>query len=136
MDILVYDYIIEGLSAYNDSWDENYGNVITNYPTIETTYPYTVVEEIRNVVTPKYKSRYDKVSSVSYRVDIYAKTKGNIDKQKIAREISQKIDKFFTEYVGLMQTSWNVSELENDSSIYHIIVVYGGHLHENRRKII
>lgn len=136
MDILVYDYIIDGLRAYNDSIDENYGNVIVQYPTIKTTYPYTIVSEIRNVTQQRFKSNFDKVTSVSYRVDIYAKTKGKIDKQKIAREIAQKLDKFFTSYLGLTQYSWNVNDLENDSSIYQITIVYNGNLHENRRKLI
>lgn len=136
MDIIVYDKILEGLKAYNDSVDENYGNVVLPYPSVEPTYPYTVVEEIRNVVNPKYKSRYDKVANLGYRVDIYSKTKGKVNKQTIARSIAQQVDKFFSSYVGLTQSSWNVSELENDSSIYHIIISYAGNLHENRRKIL
>lgn len=136
MDIVVYDEILEGLKTYNDSVDENYGNVVLPYPAIKPTYPYTVVDEIRNIVNPKFKSSFDKVASLGYRIDIYSKTKGNIDKQTIARNIAKQVDKFFTSYVGLTQNSWNVSELENDSSIYHIIVSYSGNLHENRRKIL
>lgn len=136
MDILFYDKVLEGLKAYNDSVDENYGNVVLSYPSVEPTYPYTVVEEIRNVVNPKFKSCYDKVANLGYKVDIYAKTKGKISKQTIARNIAKQVDKFFTNYVGLTQNSWNISELENDSSIYHIIISYTCNLHENRRKIL
>lgn len=136
MDIIVYENILNSLKAYNNELPENYGNVVVAYPTIQTTFPYTVFDEIRNVVNPRFKSCYDKVSSLGYRVDIYAKTKGNINKQTIARKLAQDIDKFLTNCVGLTQVSWNNNELVNDASIYHIILTYSANLHENRRNII
>lgn len=136
MDIVLYEQILKGLKDYNDSVGENFGNVVLAYPTVEPTYPYTVVEEIRNVTNPKFKSFRDKVANMGYRVDIYSKTKGLVSKQTIARTIAKQVDEFFTSYVGLTQNSWNISELENDSSLYHIVVTYTGSLHENRRKIL
>ena len=135
MDILAYDEVLQGLKAYNDSIEENYGNVVVPYPTSDTTFPHTVLDEIRNVAIPSYKSSFDRVSSVGYRADIYAKTKGKINKQIIARTIAQFVDKFLSSR-GLTRISFNISELENDSSIYHIIMTYSGNLHENRRKFI
>ena len=75
------------------------------------------------------------VSSVGYRVDIYAKTKGNVDKQSIARKCAKMADEYLTG-IGLTRISYNTSEIENDGSIYHIIVTYSGNLHENRRRFI
>ena len=67
--------------------------------------------------------------------DIYAKTKGSVSKQIIARKIAQEVDNYLTN-VGLTRASFNVSDLENDSSIYHIIMTYSGNLYENRRRFI
>lgn len=135
MDILAYDYILAGYKNYNNNLDKNYGNVVVSYPSTNPTYPYTVFDEIRNVANRNYNTPYDKVASVGYRVDIYAKTKGNVTKQEIARFIAQQADKYLSN-IGLLQVSYNVSELENDSSIYHIIMTYSGNLYENRRKLI
>lgn len=135
MDILAYDYMLQGLKDYNATIEQNYGNVVVATPPANPTYPLTVFDEIRNVANANYKSSYDRVASVGYRADIYAKTKGSVSKQIIARKIAQEVDRYLTN-VGLTRVSFNVSELENDSSIYHIIITYSGNLHENRRKLI
>ena len=135
MDILAYEYMFEGLKDYNSTIEQNYGNVVVGTPPSNPTYPLTVFDEIRNVANPNYNSCYERVASVGYRADIYAKTKGSVSKQIIARRIAQEVDKYFTN-VGLTRVSFNVSELENDSSIYHIIMTYSGNLNENRRNLI
>ena len=135
MDIFAYDYMLQGLKDYNATIEQNYGNVVVATPPTNPTYPLTVFDEIRNVANPNYNSCYERVASVGYRADIYAKTKGSVSKQIIARIIAQEVDRYFTN-VGLTRVSFNVSELENDSSIYHIIMTYSGNLHENRRNLI
>lgn len=135
MDILAYEYMLQGLKDYNATIEQNYGNVVVATPPTNPTYPLTIFDEIRNVANPRYNSCYERVSSVGYRADIYAKTKGSVSKQIIARRIAQEVDRYLTN-VGLTRVSFNVSELENDSSIYHIIMTYSGNLHENRRKLI
>ena len=135
MDILAYEYMLQGLKDYNATIEQNYGNVVVTTPPTNPTYPLTVFDEIRNVANPNYNSCYERVASVGYRADIYAKTKGSVSKQIIARRIAQEVDRYLTN-VGLTRVSFNVSELENDSSIYHIIITYSGNLHENRRKLI
>ena len=135
MDIFAYDYMLQGLKDYNATIEQNYGNVVVATPPANPTYPLTVFDEIRNVANPNYNSCYERVASVGYRADIYAKTKGSVSKQIIARRIAQEVDRYLTN-VGLSRVSFNVSELENDSSIYHIIITYSGNLHENRRKLI
>lgn len=135
MDILAYEYMLQGLKDYNATIEQNYGNVVVSTPPTNPTYPLTVFDEIRNVANPNYNSCYERVASVGYRADIYAKTKGSVSKQIIARRIAQEVDRYLTN-VGLTRVSFNVSELENDSSIYHIIMTYSGNLHENRRKLI
>ena len=135
MDILAYDYMLQGLKDYNATIEQNYGNVVIATAPTNPTYPLTIFDEIRNVANANYNSSYDRVASVGYRADIYAKTKGSVSKQIIARKIAQEVDKYLTN-IGLIRVSFNVSELENDSSIYHIIITYSGNLHENRRKLI
>lgn len=136
MDIKVYEDIINGLAEYNNNLSKNYGNVIVPYPTTNPTYPYTVFDEIRNVADRSFHGCHDKVASLGYRLDVYAKTLGQVQKQKIARELAQKLDEFLTNTVGLLQVSWNVENIENEASIYHIIITYTANLHENRRRII
>lgn len=135
MDILAYEYMLQGLKDYNATIEQNYGNVVVTTPPTNPTYPLTVFDEIRNVANPNYNSCYERVASVGYRADIYAKTKGSVSKQIIARRIAQEVDRYLTN-VGLTRVSFNVSELENDSSIYHIIMTYSGNLQEFRRKLI
>lgn len=136
MDIKVYDDIINGLRKYNENLSENFGNVIVNYPSANPTYPYTVVSEIRNIADTRYNTRYQKVSSLGYRVDIFAKSKGDISKADIARNLMKYIDDFLTNTVGLTQISYNYSGIENDASIFSIILTYTCNFDENRRRII
>ena len=135
MDILNYDYIINGLKDFNNQKGKPYGNTIVSYPTKDTMFPFTIFEEIRNTANVNYNSIFEKVASVGYRVDIFAKTKGNVTKQTIARTIAQMVDLYLSN-IGLLRVSYNVSELENEGAIYHIILTYSGNLHENRRNLI
>lgn len=136
MDIKLYDSIHRDMVTYNSRITQNYGNVVKQTPPTKPTYPLTVIEEIRNVVNPRYNSRFDRVASVGYRIEIYAKSKGNITGQTIARSLAKEFDNYMTNYVGLTQTSWNVTSLENDGSTYTIVMVYTGNFHENRIKIL
>lgn len=135
MDIQIYEDIFDGLKEYNDKLLNNYGNIIVPFPSTSK-YPNTVFKEIRNVANSRYNTRYDKVSSIGYRVDIYAKTKGSIDKQTIARQLMKYIDDYLTYTVGLLQVSYNAIDLENDASIYQITLTYSAYFYENRRTIM
>ena len=135
MDILAYNYLYDGLVDMNEKSGKPRGNVIVHYPTSNPTYPYTVFDEIRNVANASYNTAFDRVSSTGYVARIYAKTKGKVDKQTIAREVAQMVDKYLT-YCGLLRISYNANESVNDNSIYEIIMTYSGNLHENRRRFI
>ena len=135
MDILTYDYLKDGLKKWNEKQGKPYANEIVSYPTTNTSYPHTVFDEIRNVANASYNTPFDRVASTGYAVRIYAKTKGNVTKQFIARTIAQMVDKYLTN-CGLTRISFNANESVNDNSIYEVIVTYSGNLHENRRKFI
>ena len=135
MDILAYEYLKKGMEAYNADNGKPHGNAIVGYAPKTPTYPLTIFSEIRNTANPSYNTCYDRVASTGYSVRIYAKTKGNITKQQIAREVAQMVDTYLT-YCNLTRVSYNANESVNDSSIYEIIMTYSGNLHENRRKFI
>ena len=135
MDILAYHYLHKGLEGFNEKSGKPHGNAVVHYATANPTYPYTVFDEIRNVANPSYNSCFERVSSTGYVVRIYAKTKGKIDKQTIAREVAQMADKYLSS-VNLTRVSYNANESVNDNSIYEIIMTYSGNLHENRRIFI
>ena len=134
MDILAYNDLYDGLVAFNEKSGKPKGNVIVHYPSANPTYPHTVFDEIRNVGT-NFNSDHERVASVGYVVKVFAKTKGKIDKQTIAREIAQMVDNYLR-YFKLTRISYNANESVNDNSIYEIILTYSGNLQENRRRFI
>ena len=134
MDILIYENLLQSLKSYN-STIKNYGNEVVRLPPTNPVYPLTIFTEIRNVANASFNSCFDRVASVGYRLDIYAKTKGNITKDRIAREIAELMDRYLTN-IGLLRVSYNISELENDSSIFHIIMTYSGNVSEYRKILI
>lgn len=136
MDIQVYEDIVDALTYCNERLEKNYGNVVVRYPSTNPTYPYTVVREIRNVPVGRYNRNYDKVSSVGYRIDIFAKTKGSVSKQEIARKLMKGLNDFMQDTLGLSLVSKNEGDLENDSSIYPVILTYSGNFEEFRRRLI
>lgn len=136
MDIKFYKILKEGLQSFNENLKKPYGNEIVSVPTKNTTYPYTQFSEVLNVANRNYNSPFERVASVGYRVDIFAKDQGSkYQKMDIAREIAEMVD-FYLSRQNLYRESFNVIELENDSSIYHIIMMYSGNLREYRRKLI
>ena len=135
MDILSYEAVLQGLKDYNSKAEKNYGNSVVRTPPTNPTYPLTIFTEIRNVANTNFNSCFERVASVGYRADIYAKTKNKITKDEIARNIAVLVDKYLSQ-IGLTRISFNISELENDGSIFRIIMTYSGNLHENRLRFI
>lgn len=135
MDIQVYEDILNGLVEYNKKVTE-FGNVVVPFPTTNPTYPYTLLEETRNVADQRYNTCFNRVSSVAYKVEIYAKDIGKFDKQTIARQIAKQVDDYMTKNVGLTRMAFAPNNLVNDASQYRITMTYSGTLFENRRKFI
>lgn len=134
MDIGVYEIIFNDLKAYNEDIGKPYDNAIVHYPSAKPTYPYCVFEEINNLANRSYNTNFDRVATLGYKLDIYAKEKNKVSKQQIAREVAQALNKFLTENVGLQQISFTVVPQLNNSTIYQITITYAAQLHENRRK--
>lgn len=136
MDIIAYEYLKEGMIKYNEDNGKPYGNSIVGYAPKSPTYPLTVFDEIRNTANSAYNTCFERLSSLGFSVRIQAKKKGTVDnKQTIAREIAQFIDRYLTAF-NLTRISYNANPSVNDDSIYEVIMTYSGNLHENRRKFI
>lgn len=135
MDIQVYEDIFNGLVEYNRKVDE-FETAIVPYPTTDTTFPFVALEETRNVADQRYNTCFNRVSSVGYKVEIYAKDIGTLDKQTIARKKAKQIDDYMTNNVGLTRIAFATNNLVNDASQYRITMTYNGTLFENRRKFI
>ena len=135
MDILAYEYLKKGMEAYNADNGKPHGNAIVGYAPKDPTYPLTIFSEIRNTANFSYNTCFERVASVGYSVRISAKKKVKVDKQTIAREIAQFIDRYLSLF-NLARISYNENPSVNDDSIYEIIMTYSGNLHENRRKFI
>ena len=141
MDNKVYFDILNGLKEYNKSLSENYGNAIYSLPpkidkNKDLKFPITRFSQIRNVANPSFNTCFDRVASVGFSLDIFAKDKGTKKlRNEIALELAEKFDAFLTN-IGLLRISYNEFDLEAQGAIYRISMTYSGNLHENRRKFI
>ena len=135
MDIHAFEQLFTAYKEYNNDLADNYGNEIVDLPPINPEFPLTIFSEIRNVANAQYHSCYERVASVGYRVDIYAKDKGKFSRLQIAREIAEQADTFFT-LCGLNRVSFNGNALSDEGGTYHIIMTYSGNLEEYRRRFI
>ena len=135
MDIQVYEDIFNGLVEYNRKVDE-FETAIVPYPTTDTTFPFVALEETRNVADQRYNTCFNRISSVGYKVEIYAKDIGTLDKQTIARKKAQQIDDYMTNNVGLTRVAFVTNNIVNDASEYRITMTYNCTQFENRRKFI
>jgi hypothetical protein len=142
MDNKVYFDILNGLKEYNKSLSENYGNAIYSLPPKldkdqNLKFPITRFSQIRNIANSNYNTCYERVSSLGFSLDIFAKDKGAKKlRNEIALDLAEKLNAFLTNICGLFQTSYNEFDLEAQGSIYRITMTYSGNLHENRRRFI
>lgn len=141
MDNKVYFDILNGLKEYNKSLTENYGNAIYSLsPKLDKDqnlkFPITRFSQIRNVAIANHNTCYERVSSLGFSLDIFAKDKGTKKlRNEIALDLAEKLDAFLTE-IGLLRISYNEFDLEAQGSIYRISMTYSANLNEYRRKFI
>ena len=136
MDIQINKDIYSNLKEFNDNRGDNYGNKVLEAVPKNKIYPYTVFQTVRDVADTRYNTPFDRVSNKGYRIDIYAQDKGQILRKDIAEQISKIVDFYLSNYYKLTRASFNAIDLENEGTVYHIIMMYSGNLHENRRKFI
>ena len=138
MDITVYDKLLTALQEYNSTLEQNYGNVILNEAKTNSTFPYSVFEEITNDPYRRTTVKHlDSVDSLGYELTIYAKDKGTrFGKKTIARELAKALDDFLSDYVGLRRLSMNLLPNINDDSTCRINLRYTAKYNEYRTKIL
>lgn len=135
MDIYASELIYEGLKSYNERMGKPYGNEVVDAEPLDPIYPVTIIQEVRNVQNPLYRSPMERVSSIGFSVEIYAQDMGEKTKKQIARELAKLADEYMTnqhfDRVGFVPDG-----LVRDASLHRIIMTYSGNLHENTRRII
>jgi hypothetical protein len=100
-------------------------------------FPIVRFYQVGNAQNANYNSPFDRVSSVRYVIDIFAKDKGNKKlRNEIALDLAEKFDAFLSHRCNLLRQSTNEFDLEAEGSIYRVSMTYSGNLHENRRKFI
>lgn len=135
MDLQASNIIFERLKEFNSRF-ESYGNMILDYIPDKPTFPITIFSEITNTQNPQFRSSVDRVSSVSYMIDIYATNIGKkITKKKVANRIAEIIDEYM-DNIGLLRVTFTPDNIVDDNSKYRITMVYQGNLHENSRTFI
>jgi hypothetical protein len=133
MDTQINKILFEGLKEYN-SRHKKHGNEILEVSPKNKVYPFTVLSTVRDTDIKTVTSHYGKRSSKGYRLDIYAQNKGKILRKEIADDIAQQLDEFMSDIVNLERTSYNGFDLENDGTVFHLIVMYSSEYDEYRRK--
>lgn len=136
MDIMVYDEIFSGLEEFlKEKGAECHNPSLVHYASAKPTYPYVILEEVRNNEGRVYQGEIpDITSNLGYRVRIYAKTKGKVTKMQVARTVAKYVDWCLCSF-GLRQVSYNPDPLVADGDLFGIILMYNTNLYNNRRKI-
>lgn len=140
MQIYVYDEIKDGLEKYFQSLE----NVDKNYIPLKVVgvaptspkYPFVLIKEVNNVPYQNFTSFRQKVADLSYKIDIYAKDKGqDYEKQDIARNIMLLCNNYMN-CIGLKQISFNEFEEGTNMSITHIVLMYSARFFENKQYFV
>lgn len=134
----LYDEIKKGLQEHFASLNlsKSYKPSVVGFEPSSPTYPLIVVDEVDNTPYQNMANFRQTVASVSYKVDIYAETKGSITKQQIARTLMKHCDDY-CRCVGLKQVSMNA--FPNDGTngkLYHIILMYSARFFENKQYFV
>lgn len=134
----LYEEIKKGVQNYFASvpLTKSYKPSIVGFAPSSPTYPLIVIDEVDNTPYQHMTHARQTVASVSYKIDIYAETKGNISKQQIARTLMKHCDDY-CKNIGLTQVSMNA--FANDGTngkLYHIILMYSARFFENKQYFV
>jgi hypothetical protein len=138
MEIELYDNIKKGLQDHIKSLNlsKSYNPSVVGFEPSEPSYPLVIIDEVNNVPYQNMRNFRQTVSDKSYRVDIYAETKGSISKQEIARMLMKHCNDYLT-CIGLKQVSMNT--FANDGTngkLYHIVLMYSARYFENKQYFV
>lgn len=135
MDITVYDKIYEAFElALKDFNTESGFNVaIAHYAPSKPTYPLIVLSEIRNQPHGKFYAYNEGISSMGYKVDIFAKTKAPYSKQDIARKIMRFAVDFMQRRIKLLHIGTGFFEnVGTNGELYEIALTFQQNFNEKQ----
>lgn len=138
MEIELYPTIKEGLQEHIKSLNlsKSYNPSVVGFEPSSPTYPLVVIDEIGNPPYQNMRNPMQTVRDMSYRVDIFAETKGSISKQEIARTLMKHCDEYLT-CIGLKQISMNTFGNEGtNGKLYHIVLLYSARYFENKQYFV
>lgn len=134
MDITVYDKLYEAFEKALQRFSDKSGITvaIAHYAPSKPSYPLVVFSEVRNQPRTTFYSNRQRISSLGYKADIFAKTKGAKTKMDIAREIMQFTVDFFQTSIGLnLISNNNFENVGTNGEIYQITLVFQQPYYEN-----
>lgn len=134
----LYDEIKKGLQEYfaNLELSKAYKPSVVGFEPSSPNYPLIVIDEVDNTPYQNMSNYRQTVASVSYKVDIYAKTSGSITKQTIARALAEHCNNYL-KCIKLKQVSYNAFPNEGtNGSIYHITLMYSARFFENKEYFV
>lgn len=145
MDITVYDKLYEALETALNEFNTKSGfkAQISPYAPDEPKYPLIILTEVRNQPKTHFYSRRERVSSLGYRIDIFAKTtpvtkqgtktKVVVNKQQICRQLMQFITDFMQMNIGMNLISKNeFDSVGTQGELYQITLVFQQNYFENK----
>lgn len=103
MDITVYDKLYEAVEKAITDFNatHSYSVALSHYAPNSPKYPLVIMSENRNQPQTKYYGSRERISSLGYTFEIYAKTYKTFTKQAICREIMQFITDFMQDEIGM-----------------------------------
>lgn len=134
----LYEKIKEGLQNHFASLglSKSFNPKVVGFAPSTPEYPLIIVDEVDNTPYQNMSHFRQTVSSVSYKVDIYAKTNGNITKQAIARTLAKHCNDY-CESIKLKQVSYNVfPNVGTNGAVYHITMMYSARFFENKQYFV
>lgn len=134
----LYDEIKKGLQEHFKelSLSKSYAPCVVGIAPTNPTYPLIIVDETDNVPYQNLRHFRQTVASVSYKIDIYAKTSGSISKQEIAKHLAIYCDDYLKK-IGLKQVSYNVfPDIGTNGALYNITLMYTARFFENKKYFV
>lgn len=139
MDITVYDKLYEAVEKVITEFNATsaYKVALAHYAPNKPKYPLVILTENRNQPLTRYYGSRERISSLGYTVEIYAKTCEGKTKQQVAREIMQFVVDFMQNEIGIGLISNNsFDNVGTQGELYRIVLVFQRPFYENKETFI
>lgn len=139
MDITVYDKLYEAVEKAITDFNakSGYKVALAHYAPNSPQYPLVMLYENRNQPLTRYYGSRERISSLGYTVEIYAKTVKGKTKQQVAREIMQFVVDFMQNEIKIGLISNNeFDSTDQKREIYRIVLVFQRPFYENKETFI